>query len=397
MIDGGSAAAFSAYNVNDSAVATLTLPPVSPPRVALVGIPGGRAGAADTLQRVEELIERSAWAEAVDAIGDVHVPASSAPELALRVLFAESWARMYLGELDLADAVAERARALVEAPVFADGDRADALFRLGCVRLKRGQVSNAVALLTEALRLGSDARLRARVYEWRSRCFQLQREWDAARADAERALELGEASGDRQTSAHALFQLSLIAERGSNQLLARFYAEQAKEIYERVGDRQSLARILNNLGGLAFLLGDAPGAVAYLGNARALALELGNEADAAQALSSLAQVHLRSGAPQLAEEQALEAIALLDGREDYLDELGSAHLVLGRALLEQARREEALRAFAAAEWAYELVGSPGHVAEAWIAQGDHALAAGRPELAAELFRRAAKSLQDVHF
>src|SRR3989442_1479901 len=174
VIDGRGAAAFSAYSVNDSAVATLTLPPVSPPRAALVGIPGGRAGVAGTVQRVEELIERSAWAEAVEAIGDVHVPASSAPELALRVLFAESWARMYLGELDLAEAVAERARALVEAQVFADGHRADALFRLGCVRLKRGKVSNAVALLTEALRLGAGARLRARAYEWRSRSLPLQ-------------------------------------------------------------------------------------------------------------------------------------------------------------------------------------------------------------------------------
>jgi tetratricopeptide (TPR) repeat protein len=352
---------------------------------------------AGAVQHVEELVERSAWTEAVEAIGDVQVPASSAPELALRVLFAESWARMYLGELELAEAVIERARSLAEGPAFDERDRADAMYRLGCVRLKLGKVSNAVALFTEALRLGSDARLCARAYEWRSRCFQLQREWEAAQADAERALELGEASGDRQTSAHALFQLSLIAERGSNPLLARFYAEQAKEIYERVGDRQSLARILNNLGGLAFLLGDAPGAVAYLGNARALALELGNEADAAQALSSLAQVHLRSGAPQLAEEQALDAIALLDGRDDYLDELGSAHLVLGRALLEQARREEALRAFAAAECAYERVGSASHVAEAWIAQGDHALATGNPDLAAGLFRRAAHALQDVHF
>ena len=76
-------------------------------------------------------------------------------------------------------------------------------------------------------------------------------------------------------------------------------------------------------------------AVAYIKQAFALFLEIGNDADAAQAVSSLAQIHLRLGAPILAEEQARHALSILDGRDDYLEERGNAHLVLGRALLGQ--------------------------------------------------------------
>ena len=136
------------------------------------------------------------------------------------------------------------------------------------------------------------------------------------------------------------------------------------------GDRQTEARILNNLGGLSFLLGEPEVAVAYLKESFALSLEIGNDADAAQAVSSLAQVHLRCGAPQLAEEQARHALSILAEREDYVDERGNVHLVLGRALLEQARDDEAMKEFAAAEWLFESLGSASHVAAAWIAQGD---------------------------
>jgi hypothetical protein len=54
----------------------------------------------------------------------------------------------------------------------------------------------------------------------------------------------------------------------------------------------------------------------------------------------------------LAEDQARQALDLLDGRVDYVDEIGSAQLVLGRSLLEQGRLDEAEAAFVAAETSY---------------------------------------------
>jgi tetratricopeptide (TPR) repeat protein len=381
--------------MHDSAAATLTLPPVTPSAYVPTDARGvnGRV-----LRRVEALIERSQYAEALEVLGELLVSATAQPDHAVRALYAESWARMYIGELDVAEALLERARALVEAPAFTDAERGEALFRLGCVRTKSGRTSNAVLLFTEALRLAAgDEALEARVLEWRSRCYQVQREWDAARADAERAVELAESAGDEAARANALFQCSLVAERGGNPLLARFYAEEAREVYARLGDREGEARILNNLGGLSFLLDEAEQAVAYLKQSFAVALEVGNDADAAQAVSSLAQVHLRCGAPQLAEEQALHALSILERRGDYLDELGSVHLVLGRALLDQGRADEAMHAFAAAEWTFERLGSRSHVAAAWTAQADVYRARGELQPAAELYRRAAEALQDVHF
>jgi tetratricopeptide (TPR) repeat protein len=309
---------------------------------------------------------------------------------------------LYLGDLEVADALAERARALAEGPTFSDVDRAESLFRLGCCRLKLNRISNAVSLFTLALRLGELAaiegdRVRAQAYEWRARCYQLQREWEAAQVDVDCAVELAQLIGDSRLEALALMQCSLIAERRGDPLLARFYAERARNLATESGDRQTEARIVNNLGGLSFLLGEPEVAVGHLKDSFALSLEIGNDADAAQAVSSLAQVHLRCGAPQLAEEQARHALSILAERADYVDERGNVHLVLGRALVDQSRFDEAMKEFAAAEWLFESLGSASHVAAAWMAQGDLFGRQGDLEASTALFRRAAEALQDFNF
>jgi tetratricopeptide (TPR) repeat protein len=80
-----------------------------------------------------------------------------------------------------------------------------------------------------------------------------------------------------------------------------------------------------------------------------------------------------------------------------LDQIGNARLVLGRALLEQGRLEEAGDAFAAAEDAFAKLSSTSHRAAAWIAQGDLATKRGDERQAAVLYRRAAEALQDFRF
>jgi tetratricopeptide (TPR) repeat protein len=362
----------------------------------------GRSEIVAALARADQLIAHARYAEAIEVLAQVWVPAVSAPDLALRILFCDSWAQMYVGDIDVAEKTLERARALAEGPTFSDVDRADAMFRFGCCRVKLGKTSNAISLFTSALELaersGVDGdNLRARVFDWRSRAYQIQREWDAAQVDAERSLELAEGAADDRLTSLALMQCSLVAERRGNPFVARCYAENARELAQQTGDRQTEARVLNNLGGLSFLLGEPEVAVAYLKDSFALSLETGNDADAAQAVSSLAQVHLRCGAPMLAEEQARHALSILDERADYLDERGNAHLVLGRALLEQDRDAEAMSAFASAEWAFQRLGSMSHVAAAWIAQGDAYRRAHDAEAAMSLYRRAAEALQDFNF
>jgi tetratricopeptide (TPR) repeat protein len=364
------------------------------------GVPAGER------ERIESLI---AQAEAAAELHD-HVRTlalldglvAPTPQLELRALLARSWATMEAGDVREALSVAEQARALAEAPGCTELDRAEVLYRLGVYRYKLSSISSATALLGEALLLAERSelpcdRLRAHVLEWRSRCHRRLRDWEAAREDIERALELAEGLTDRPTIAHVYFQASLVAERQGQWVLARTYAERAKAIYEEVADQQSVGRLLNNLGGLTFLLGKPEQAVDYLKQAFATALEVGSQADAAQAISSLAQVHLRTGNYRLAEEQALEALSLLDGRVDYLDEIGNAQLVLGRALLEQERLDEAEEAFARADGSFEQLSSQSHRAAVWIAQGDLATRRGDDRGAAHLYRRAAEALQDFRF
>lgn len=350
----------------------------------------------------ERQLEGALYAEAAVALAGLHGLAAADPELAFRVLVAESSARLYLGELDLALELIERARALSERPEFNDVHRADSMFRLGCVRLKMASVSVAIESFTIALELCDRSgamcdRLRADVLQWRSRGYQLRRAWDSARADVERALELSVTSNDEHTTAHVLFQASLIAERTKQTMLACYYAEQASEIYERLGDRPNYGRLLNNLGGLKFLLGRIDEAVGLLKQAVSVALEVDGTADAAQAISSLAQVHLRTGDLDSAEKQARYALELLAGRVDFTEEIGNAQLVLGRTLAERGAFDLAARSLEAADATFELLWSASHRAAVGIAKGDLERMQGHHEVAADLYRASAELLQDFQF
>ena len=241
--------------------------------------------------------------------------------------------------------------------------------------------------------------LRSNILSWRSRCWRRQRDYEAAREDIERALQLAEDADDPRTIGAAYFQASLVADREGHWVLARSYAERARTAYEELSDKVHVGQLTNNLGALNFLLGKPEEAIGLLKEAFSIALETGRDADAAQAVSSMAQIHLRTGSVDQAEEQARHALRLLEaaGNEDYIDEVGSAQLVLGRALLEQSRIDEAEVAFTAAESCFEQLGSASHRAAAWVARGDLAARRGDDRLAAHLYRSAAEALQDVRF
>jgi tetratricopeptide (TPR) repeat protein len=352
----------------------------------------------------EAALEAHDYAEAITLLGDVKgsLPPKSAPDVELRALLAESWARMYIGEMPAALPLLARAREIVEGPSFSDVDRAEVLFRLGTCRYRMASVATALGLFNEALELAERSgipcdRLRSRIFGWRSRCYRRQRDWEAAREDVERALELAEALDDRRATADAYFLGALVAERRGQWLAARSYAERAKALYEEVEDRANTGKLLTTLGGLTFLLGKSEESIPLFKRAFAVALEVGSDADAAQAVSSLAQVHLRTGQVELAEEQARHALELLADRLDFIDEIGNAQLVLGRSLLEQGRFDEAEEKFRAAEGSFEQLSSASHRAAAWTAQADLAVRRGDKEAAIHLYQRAVEALQDFRF
>jgi tetratricopeptide (TPR) repeat protein len=354
--------------------------------------------------RGEAAIESHDYTRGLEILGGAAgaVVGGMAPELELRVLIAEAWGLLYLGEIREAVIRLLRARKIAEASQFSDLDRADVIFRLGCCRYKLSSISTALSLFTEALTLAERCglpcdRLRSRIFGWRSRCYRRQRDWEAAREDVEQALELAQSLGDLRAMADAHFLGSLIAERQGRWVLARSYAEQARALYEQIDDRANVGKLLTTLGALSFLLGKPPQAVRYLKQAAAVAIELGSDPDAAQAISSLAQVHLRSGRPNLAEKQARHALQLLDGRVDFVDEIGNTQLVLGRALLQQDRLEEAESELARADGSFEQLGSVSHRAAVWAAQADLAVRRGDRDSAVRLYQHAVEGLQDFHF
>jgi tetratricopeptide (TPR) repeat protein len=367
--------------------------------------------AADERSRLEGALAR---AEALYAAGDDAdaakvfeplVPAARAtgsPELQVRALVGTGLAKMRLSDHRTALELLTEARALTESGSFSDVERADVLLRLGACRYQLNSTQSAIALFDEALALAErsglpcDA-LKADVYSWRSRCWRRQRDYEAARDDVERALELAQGIDDLRTIGVAYFQASLVADRQGHWVLARTYAERAREAYAQLADRVHVGELTNNLGGLNFLLGKTDDAIRLLKEAFAIALETGRDADAGQAVSSLAQVHLRTGDAAQAEEQARHALRLLDGRVDYVDEVGNAQLVLGRALLEQGRFDEAEAAMADSEASFAELGSGSHRAAVWVARGDLAARRGDHKAAADLYRAAAEALQDVRF
>ena len=180
-------------------------------------------------------------------------------------------------------------------------------------------------------------------------------------------------------------------------MLARSYAERSKSQFEELSDNVFVGKLLNNLGGLEFLLGKPDEAIGRLNEAFEVVLEHGDDVEVATVVSSLAQVQLKTGDPVKAEENARHALERLGSREDQLAEIGNARLVLGRALLEQGRLDEAEVAFADAEASYADLGSASHRAATWVARGDLASRRGDHERAAELYRMAAEALQDVRF
>jgi tetratricopeptide (TPR) repeat protein len=356
------------------------------------------------LERAEALSAAHSYEEAVEAYRAARpaVEETGVPAIEVRTLAGEAWALQEPGHVREAIELLQKARGLVERPEFSDVDRADVIFRLGVCRYKLSSISTALALFDEALALAERSglpsdQLRGQILHWRSRCHRRLRDYVAARDDADRGLELAQGIGDRRTMADNYFQASLIAQRQGHYVLSRSYAQRAKELYQQVNDERNVGRLHLMLGGLTLLLGDEENAVEHLKASYSRALDADSPADAAQALEGLARVHLNRGEYDQADDLARNALGLLQGREDYLHEVSPSQLVLGRALMERGRLDEAEECFRAADAAAEQMASISHRTEAWVALGDLAARRGDDRGAARLYRNAAEALQEIRF
>jgi tetratricopeptide (TPR) repeat protein len=353
---------------------------------------------ADALTRAHRSEEALREYETVSRV----VRSTGSLELELRALSGEAWARQLNGDVRPALEQLTRARMIVEGPGFGDMDRAEVLFRVGVCRYKLQSIATALGLFNEALTLAERSELpgdhlRADILGWRSRCYRRQRDFEAAREDVEAALELSQGLEDRRGIANTCFQASLVAERLGHLVQARTYAERAKALYEQLEDEVHVGRLLNNLGGLNHMLGRSEQAVENLKAAFAVALKHDTDADAATAAGSLARVHLDREEHKEAERLAREALKLLDDRADYASEVAMTQLVLGRALMQQDRLDEADEWLTKADTTAEQAESASHRSAVWVARGDLAGRRGEDRTAARYYRRAAETLQDVRF
>lgn len=354
------------------------------------------------LRDAERLVDEHRYDDALLAFRGVReiADSASAPAFFLRLLRGEAWARIRLGELDSAMSLLEQAAALTVTAGFTDDDRAEVVFQVGVVRYSQSSIAEAIVLFDEALILaqGPDPaadRLRSDIFHWRSRCYRRNRDWVAAQEDIERALELAEACADTRRAADALFQASLVAQRQGRWVLARTSAERARALFEDLGDRATAARLLNNLAGLNHLLGNTARAIDLLEEAFEIFVELDLAVDAGYVCSSLAEIRLGCGEFEPSETQARKALDLLGGRADHLQEVGTAQLALGRALAGQGRLDDAERWIADADATFRQASSVSHRSSAWIAQGDVESRRGNDGVAAGLYRRAARALQEA--
>jgi len=369
---------------------------------------GGLSGA-DTarveraLAEAEELIESHLYGDAVEAFRGIREvgAAATSPPFSLRLLTGEAWAQIQLGDTESGLSLLDEAANVAAAATFSDVERADVIFRIGVCRYSLSEIRDALALLDEALVLAEKSglpcdRLRADIFHWRARCHRRERDWVAAREDAERSLELAEARGDRRRVADAYFQASLVAQQEGRWALARNQTERSKALFEELGDVATVARLLNNLAGLNHLLGDPAKAMSLLREAFEIFVELGLAVEAGYVCSSKAEILLDSGEPQSAEIQARRAIELLAGRVDHLQEVGTAQLALGRAVAAQGRAGEAEQIISAADATFKRASSLSHRADAWMAMGDVERQRGDMRRAATLYRQAAQTLLEPH-
>jgi len=363
-----------------------------------------RARVEAMLARAEALARAHEFEESLELFTDAKtaVAATGSPELAARRLIGEGWALVQEGEVRNGLDVLTQAREIIDGEALSDAIRAEVLCRLGEARIKLGSTHVAISLLTEAYRLletstvGSDS-LRANILAFRSIGYQRVGDVEAAREDAERAVELAEQMGDPRVIGYSYMQASLVAEREGRFVLARTYAERARAKYEEVEDQAQLGKVLNNLGFCHALLGKNEEALESFTRAYRIFLDMGASFESGSVVSSIASLHLETGDPVKAEEQARLAIELIGDGKDDPEQDGEARLVLGKALLAQGRLEEADQTLSSVRDLFESLRATSNLSRTLLALGDLAVERESQDEAARLYRRAAELMQDLRF
>jgi tetratricopeptide (TPR) repeat protein len=247
------------------------------------------------LDAAQRLLDGHRHGEALDAFRAVRsaLPAGVPAAERRAATSGETWALVRLGRVTEAAELLAAVRSESEAPDGRADERAELAYLTGICCYTISEMPAAEAEFARALSLLDesevpDDRLRIDVHQWRSRCYRRQRDWEAAREDVERALDLCTPLGDDRRTAEVSFQASLVSYRLGRWVLARRQAETARDLYHALGDEVTKARVLNNLANLEHLLGHGAAAIAQLGEAFAIFVDADLRVEAGYVLASLA-------------------------------------------------------------------------------------------------------------
>jgi tetratricopeptide (TPR) repeat protein len=346
------------------------------------------------LERGHRLLDDHHYAEALEVFEPLRrsLPPGAPRSVHLDVMRGATWALIRLGR------VTEAAEVLAEAGGAGREEEAEVAYLTAVCCYTISEIAAAQVEFARALRLldGSGEpsdRLRLDIHQWRSRCYRRQRDWEAAREDIDRALELCEGIDDARRRAEVNFQASLVSYRLGRWVLARRQAETAVSLYDTIGDDVTKARVLNNLANLNHLLDSRDVAIEQLREAFALFVEAGLRVEGGYALSSLAEMRRERGELAEADTAARQAIELLGGRLDHVQEVGMAQLVLARVELERGELEDAENLLVSVDESFAHADSVSHQARAWMTRGELELLRENDADAARLYREAATALQ----
>jgi tetratricopeptide (TPR) repeat protein len=214
-----------------------------------------------------------------------------------------------------------------------------------------------------------------------------QNDLERARGFEEEALRIRIEMGDRPGEALVLNNLALTTAALGDAAAARDMFKRTGEISEMTGDREGVASTDQGMGVMAFRLGDRAEAATLMQRARAGFHDLGDTQGECQCMEELGWQALASGEAAAALAIARETVTLAE-QGDFAPEAANARRLMGRALGELGRHDEALDAMRQAVAEQEEVGNEPFAASAlaWVA--DELVAIGDIETALPLAEEA---------
>ena len=228
--------------------------------------------------------------------------------------------------------------------------------------------SQAKGLVTRGLRHleGSESRdaqrQRAQLMVWYGHFCQEQGRHAEALRWAQRAITAAEACDERVSLANAYKLLDWIhADRG--ELDKAVYSARALALYEELGDLSSQAKVLNNLGGIAYWQGRWNEARELYERAQELDERTGDVIGGAFRRNNIGEILLDQGRLDEAEELFREAERVFRAAR-YRGAIAYTRAYLGRAAARAGRVDEALRLLAEARAVWKDVGAEVQTLEA---------------------------------